>query len=117
MKISQTMPEVAMLEEVGRRAQQQRVGQNLTQRQLADAAGVSPRTIERFEAGSPIQLDKFVRILRALRLSDNLDQLIPESDIRPLQLIGAKTGHRQRASSRRNAANASRSGWVWGDKA
>jgi transcriptional regulator with XRE-family HTH domain len=116
MKIAQTMPEMTILEEMGRRAQQQRVGQNLTQRQLADAAGVSARTIERFEAGSPVQLDKFVRIMRALSLSDNLDQLIPENEVRPLQLIGAKTGRRQRASSRRSAANTPQSGWAWGDK-
>lgn len=116
MKISTTMPEATMLEELGRRAQQQRVGQNLTQRHLADRAGVSPRTIERFEAGTSIQLDKFVRIMRALRLSDNLDQLIPENDIRPLQLLGTKPNHRQRASSQRSTANTPKSGWVWGDK-
>ncbi|MCC5620254.1 helix-turn-helix domain-containing protein [Nostoc sp. CHAB 5715] len=116
MKIVQTMPETAMLEEMGRRAQQQRVGQNLTQTQLAGAAGVSARTIERFEAGSPVQLDKFVRIMRALRLSDNLDQLIPENEIRPLQLIGAKTSYRQRASSRRSTTDSYQSGWAWGDK-
>lgn len=103
-----------MLEEFGQRAQQHRVGMNLTQIQLADAAGVSPRTVERFEAGSSIQLEKLFRILRALRLADNLDQLIPEASLRPLQLVGAKAKPRLRAHTARNAGKNGH--WTWGDK-
>lgn len=117
MKIAATMPETTMLEELGQRGQQHRVDMNLTQTQLAQAAGVSKRTIERFEAGTSIQFDKFLRILRALRLSDNLDQLIPEASVRPLQLVGAKAKTRLRAHTKRTAtANSKGSGWVWGDK-
>ena len=103
-----------MLDELGQRAQQYRVSMNLTQPQLAEAAGVSQRTIERLEAGSSVQLDKLLRILRALRLTDNLDQLIPEASFRPLQMIGAKPKPRQRAHTRKRSASGP--GWVWGDK-
>lgn len=115
MKIASTMPESAMLTELGARAQQYRVGMNLTQAELAKNAGVSQRTIERFEAGSSVQLDKLVRILRALKLSDNLDQLIPEASIRPIQLAGSKTEIRHRSYKRRTAEPKGQ-GWVWGDK-
>lgn len=104
-----------MLLELGERAQQYRVGMNLAQAALAKNAGVSQRTVERFEAGSSIQLEKMLRILRALKLLDNLDQLIPEAIIRPIQLAGSKSETRQRASKPRSEP-AGDQGWVWGDK-
>jgi transcriptional regulator with XRE-family HTH domain len=117
MKITSTVPEIAMLSELGERAQRYRVGMNLTQAELAKNAGVSQRTIERLENGSSVQLDKMLRILRALRLSDNLDQLIPETSIRPIQLAGSKSDVRHRSYKRRSATSQQESGgWVWGDK-
>ncbi len=105
-----------MLAELGERAQRHRVGMNLTQVELAKQAGVSSRTIERLEAGNSVQLDNFLRVIRALRLSDNLDQLIPEASIRPLQLAGSKTETRHRASTQRSGNVAKDTGWVWGDR-
>ncbi|MEO5578988.1 MAG: helix-turn-helix domain-containing protein [Sphingomicrobium sp.] len=115
MKIEPTMPETNMLTELGERTQQYRVGMNLTQAELAKDAGVSQRTVERLEAGSSVQLDKLVRIIRALRLSANLDQLIPEASIRPIQLAGSKSEIRQRSYKRRSGT-AKEQGWVWADK-
>ena len=43
MKITALVPESTMLEELGGRAQQYRVGMNLAQPQLAELAGVSQR--------------------------------------------------------------------------
>jgi transcriptional regulator with XRE-family HTH domain len=116
MKIASTMPESVLLDELGDRAQQYRVGMNLTQSELAQSAGVSQRTIERLEAGSSVQLDKLVRILRALNLSANLDQLIPEASIRPIQLAGSKAEVRHRSYKRRTGTPKDKQGWVWGDK-
>jgi transcriptional regulator with XRE-family HTH domain len=115
MKIVDTMPDALMLEELGRRARQQRVGMDMTQAMLAEATGISARTIERFEAGASIQLDNLIRILRALGLSTNLDQLVPDSGVRPLQLVQSKAGARRRASPRRKSG-APRQNWVWGDE-
>lgn len=116
MKIVDTMPEATILEELGRRARQQRIGMNFTQPLLADAAGVSARTVERFEAGASIQLDNLVRILRALRLSENLDMLVPAPVVRPLQMVGGQSGVRQRASTRKKAGQGAEAGWAWGDE-
>ena len=115
MRIVPMMSETGVIAELGGRARQYRVGMNLTQAELARTAGVSQRTIERLEAGSSVQLDKIVRILRALQLSANLDQLIPEASIRPIQLAGSKVEVRHRSYKRRNAVPNAQ-GWVWGDK-
>lgn len=115
MKITSTMPDTAMLDELGDRAKRYRVGRNWSQAQLATVSGVSPRTIERLEAGSSVQLDTLVRILAALNLTENLDQLIPETSISPIQLAGSKTEMRQRARKRKDAS-ADPAQWQWGDR-
>ena len=104
-----------MLSELGERAQQYRVGMNLTQGELAQNAGVSPRTVERLEAGNSVQLETLVRILRALQLSANLDQLIPETSVRPIQLAESKAEVRRRSYKRRTNSGKLQ-GWTWGDK-
>jgi len=109
------MPEATILAELGQRAQRYRVGMKRPQVELARHAGVSRRTIERFEAGNSVQLDKLLRILRALRLSANLDQLIPEASILPIQLADSGVEMRQRAYKRR-AGTAKEQAWTWGDK-
>jgi transcriptional regulator with XRE-family HTH domain len=114
MKIGSHMSEAGMAAELGNRAQHHRVSMNLTQAELARSAGVSQRTVERFEAGNSVQLDKLLRILRALRLSDNLDQLVPETSVRPIQLAASKTEVRQRSYKRRNVTSKGGS-WIWGD--
>lgn len=107
------MTEASMLTELGERAKQYRVGLNLTQAELAGYAGVSQRTVERLEAGSSVQLESLLRVLRALRLSGNLDQLIPEASVRPIQLAGSRKDVRHRAYKKRTSTG---SGWSWGDK-
>ncbi len=115
MRIAPTMPETTMLAELGQRAQRYRIGMNLTQIELAKQAGVSRSTIERLEAGSSVQLDNLLRILRALRLSANLDQLIPETSIRPIQLADSNVETRRRAYKRRSKATKEQP-WTWGEK-
>jgi len=115
MQIMPTMPESTILTELGLRAQQYRIGMNLTQMELAKQAGVSRSTVERLEAGHSVQLDKLLRILRALRLSANLDQLIPEAGLRPIQLADMKIETRQRAYKRKSGS-AKEPAWTWGDQ-
>lgn len=109
------MPEASVLSELGERGRQVRIGMNLTQAELAKNAGVAQRTIERFEAGNSVQLDTLVRILRALRLSTNLDQLLPEASVRPIQLAGYGEKVRRRSFKRRPVSPKRRS-WTWGDE-
>lgn len=115
MQITPTMPEATTLTELGQRAQQYRVGMNMTQVELAKHAGVSRSTVERLESGSSVQFDKLLRILRALRLSSNLDQLIPEAGIRPIQLADSKVETRRRAYKRRSDSGKEQA-WTWGEK-
>ena len=92
-----------------------RLMHNLTQAQLANNAGVSTRTISRFENGLEVSLDTFIRVLIAHGIQENLRLLLPEADIRPIERIQFKGRERQRASSKRNHEE-DITEWTWGDE-
>ncbi|MCX6954704.1 MAG: helix-turn-helix transcriptional regulator [Verrucomicrobia bacterium] len=80
MKFSGAASDEMILAELGRRLAQVRLGKHMTQKQLAERAGVSKRTVERLESGEVApQLTAFVRIYRALELVERLEGLVPES--------------------------------------
>lgn len=90
-----------------------RLSRNITQEQLAEEAGVSPRTIGRLEKGLGISLDTFIRVLAALRIQTNLEGLLPDPAVRPIERVGLGAGERKRA--RPTAAKREGSGWSWAD--
>jgi len=114
MKIDGLLTDEAVLTELGRRFVQRRLEFQFTQEMLAEQAGVSKRTVERIEAGATAQMSTMIRILRALELLDRLETLVPETGPRPMDLVKLKGKARQRASGKRQAANAEP--WRWGDE-
>ncbi len=115
MKIDTNTVDEAVLKELGRRLTAIRLGQNLSQRQLADRAGLGLRTIQRLELGATAtQLSGFVRVCRALGLMDRLDQLMAEPPPSPLAQLRLHERKRRRASGRRQAAPADGK-WTWGE--
>ena len=90
-----------------------RLSRNMTQVQLAKEAGVSPRTIGRLEKGQGVSVDTFVRVLIALGIQQNLEALLPDPTIRPVERIDVGGVERKRA--RPTASSKRRSSWSWGD--
>lgn len=90
-----------------------RLSRNMTQAQLAEEAGVSPRTIGRLEKGQGVSLDTFIRILIALRVQQSLEALLPDPSVRPIERIGFSSGERKRARPKQSTDR--RSTWSWGD--
>lgn len=107
----------AVLETLGHRISQYRVNRNLTQKQLAEMAGISEPTLQRLEYGEVSQLTTLIRVLRALKLLGKLDQLIPEPPPSPIQQAKLKGKTRQRASSRKKEKETEKPGeaWSWGE--
>lgn len=112
--INADMSDQAILNEIGARISRYRLNKNMTQKQLADEAGVSVPTIHRAEKGSSIQLLKLLQILRALNLIDNVKLLIPDVAASPLQQLFMKGKTRHRAS--RSEKNINETHWTWGDE-
>jgi transcriptional regulator with XRE-family HTH domain len=91
-----------------------RLTQNLTQVEVAREAGVSLRTITRLEDGQGVSLDTFIRVMRVLGLMTNLQALLPDPAIRPVERLKIKGKERKRA--RPQHGKQTQSGWVWGDE-
>jgi transcriptional regulator with XRE-family HTH domain len=82
---------------MGQRLAQYRLNQNLSQADLGKRAGVSRNTITRMEAGESTQATNLIRTLRALGLLQNLDALVPEPQVSPLQMASRQGNARIRA--------------------
>jgi len=89
-----------------------RLSRNITQAQLAKEAGISSRTIIRLEKGEGISFDTLIRVLMALGIQQNLETLLPDPSVRPIEQINIKRNERQRARPRSKDKTAS---WSWGN--
>jgi transcriptional regulator with XRE-family HTH domain len=90
-----------------------RLSRNITQAQLAEEAGVSPRTIGRLEKGQGVSVDTFIRIMIALGIQQSLEALLPDPTVRPIERVGIGAGERKRA--RPIQTSNERPTWSWGD--
>lgn len=114
MDTSNSPSDRALLQLLGSRISNYRLARNLSQADLADAAGISKRTLERLEAGGATQLDNFIRVLRALGIDHALESLIPESSSGPIEQLKQQGKRRKRASSPRIAEKTPKP-WTWKD--
>lgn len=104
MKIGGKLTDAVLLKLVGQRLLQLRLARNLTQRQLAEQAGLGLRTVQRLELGAAaMQLSGFVRVCRVLGLVERFELLVPETAPSPLEQLKLQGRKRQRASGRRQA--------------
>ncbi|MBR5971003.1 MAG: helix-turn-helix domain-containing protein [Lachnospiraceae bacterium] len=87
----------------------------MTQQELADKAGVSLRTIQYFENSNDIRLESFIRILSALDLAKQLDELIPDMEIRPSVLLQKSRGKEKQRVRKSRKSDAGRT-FRWGDE-
>ena len=90
-----------------------RLSRNITQEQLAEEAGVSTRTIGRLEKGEGVSMDTFIRVMMALSIQQNLEALLPDPNVRPIERVGMGAGERKRARPAKSMDELP--GWSWGD--
>ncbi|TDI34948.1 MAG: XRE family transcriptional regulator [Acidobacteria bacterium] len=115
MEFHQNSSDQGTLEELGRRLAHHRLNINWTQGKLAKEAGVSQRTVHRLECGHSAQTSNLIRILRALRLLENLEALVPAPAASPIQQLKLHGKKRQRASSSSDGPKLKKP-WSWRDK-
>ena len=102
MGIADTSDRAAMVM-IGERLQRVRLNQNMTQKALAESAGIGVRTVRTLESGQKPTVETLIRALRALGKLGALDAFLPEPGPSPLQLARLQGRERRRASSRRKA--------------
>lgn len=116
MSPSSAVPLQNWLDRLSARLVKHRLNRNLTQAELARAAGISTRTLSRLENGEPTQLENFLRVLMALGLGDDLDRLVPDMLDSPIQQIERTGRVRKRASGRRSSRSEVTEPWSWGEE-
>ena len=115
MKIYGTESNDYILKEFGKRIHDTRISVTMTQRELAERAGVSLSTMERIENGDNVKIENILNVMRALSLLSNLDILIPEQEIIPTIVIEQRVRRQRVRKGRQNEAHTV--DWKWGDEA
>lgn len=100
--------------EIGQKLERLRLSRNITQAQLAQDAGISERTLRRLESGDNPTLDSLIRVLISLKIQQNVDLLVPDPRIRPIERVRTKGPERQRSSSTKAPKKTKQ--WEWGTK-
>ncbi|VAW56492.1 hypothetical protein MNBD_GAMMA07-2196 [hydrothermal vent metagenome] len=108
MNINNQSP-AAVVIELGERLKQARLNINMTQSEVADIAGINRKGVLNAEKDN-VKLESLVAIMMALKLTDNINQFLPDQPISPLQLAKL-TGKKRQRSSGSSTVNKSPSTW------
>lgn len=84
-----------ILADLGERIKQRRLAGGLTQKTLADKAGVSRRALIELEAGTGSTLQTLARVLKAMDLGGSLSMVVPVPRVSPMSML-QKTSRRKR---------------------
>lgn len=93
-----SMSDDAILKTLGAQIKQMRLNKNLTQKQLADFAGISRSTVSEMENNGFGTMSSFIQILRALEKFEILNKFVTEAPVSPLQIAKLRGKTRKRAS-------------------
>ena len=88
------------LNEIGERLKRHRLNRNLSQKEVAERAGIGLASVARLEDGKGATLANFIRVLTALDALDSLDAFLPVPSISPIQLAKLHGKERRKASKK-----------------
>lgn len=84
---------------VGERLKNLRLEYNITQNDLAKKTGLSRVSISKIERGKGVNLSSLIEIMRGLRVLENINYLIPEQEISPIEIIRLKNKTKKKRAS------------------
>ena len=107
---------LSAIEEIASRLKAFRIDYPLSQQKLADKAGISRRSITNLENGEDVQLSTLIKVLMALGLDSNLDQLAPDPRERPSYYLKEKSATQKRKRVSKTELKTSKKVFKWGDE-
>lgn len=107
MKIDNLTPDAIILQEIGNRLARHRKQRGFSQTRLAEEAGLGVATLRRIEAGEGSQIESWIKLLKALRMTSAVDQFLPETVASPMAQAQAEASRGKRKVI---------SGKRWGDE-
>lgn len=111
MKIYGTENNIFIMSELGNRIKDLRISLDMTQKELAQKAGISPKTMERIENGENVKIENLLNVFRVMNILQNLDILIPEQQV----LLLEKELPKRKRVSRKRTVDVDYI-WKWGDE-
>lgn len=96
-RISKAMTDAVVAETLFDQLEDYRKRKGMKQSTLSDSIGITPKTYRNLKTGSA-SFEVFIQVVRYLGLLDNLNNLVPDPQLSPLQLLALENtqGHRQR---------------------
>jgi len=79
MEIDYLTPSQTILSELGHRLARVRKQLGMTQTKLAEESGIGVATVRRIESGQSGQMDSWVKIMKALRMTATIEAFLPEN--------------------------------------
>lgn len=95
-----TMTDASLINSIGVFIKKNRLKQNKTQGEIADAAGISRSTLSLLERGQTVTVATLIQVLRVLDLLYVMDVFETSDEISPLAYAKLKKSERERASSK-----------------
>ena len=93
----------AILKKLGIQIREYRMQMEMTQTELAEKSKVSLGSVVRLEKGSPVSTLLLVSVLRTLGLLENLQVLLPEIGISPIQMSQLQGKKKLRIRHKKNS--------------
>jgi transcriptional regulator with XRE-family HTH domain len=116
MKIEYLTPDQMILRELGQRLARVRKQQAISQVELAQEAGLGVATLRRIESGHSGQMESWLKIMKALRMTASVDAFLPEKFDSPLAQALSGKSRRSKAGKKHGVAEVSRGVIKWGDE-
>ena len=85
-----SLSDTVIVQEIGKRLKEYRLKKRFTQQELALQAGISVFSVAQIERGKAVSINILLPVLRTLRLLDNLELLLPEIGLSPVELLNLK---------------------------
>ena len=105
------MSDKALLAILGEFLKENRLQQNKTQLQVAEASGIARSTLVQLENGGRGSLLSFIAVMRTLEQLHLLSNFQVKRQISPLELAKLEQAKRQRASRKKNNNQKNESTW------
>lgn len=106
-----SMSNKALSETIGAFIKQNRLGQNKTQDEVAEQAGISRSTLSLLERGETVTVPTLIQVLRVLELLHIMDNFQITTQLSPLALAKLEREKRVRARSKKSQDDNLESEW------
>ena len=105
------MSDDAIIHTIGDFVRHQRLQQNITQKDLADKAGINRTTLSDLELGRRCQLVTLIQVLRILNQLHVFESFEVKQQISPIKLAEMEMKKRQKASRSNENPTTKKSDW------